>query len=292
MSSDNNLNNLLATKKNLSRISADYLSPSAQKWLQEALQAITLSDQIYEDLGLYSAMAKRKLGAVTMEHSAALDTVTPPLSLQHWSSADAGRIILLITAIEHDPDQTEAIFRAYFKMGDEAEHIALIRSLMIFAPAQFLTELALDAGRTNSLELLSALTQDNPYPAAFYSESEFNQMVLKGLFLGLAIERISGISQRSNPDLTRMGENYVIERENAVRSVPVDIWLAIGPYASKTGRQQMIKYLTSEEMGHRYYCTLALIQRLEQDPDLSPILKQRMDIEKDPIISKLLQDNL
>jgi len=292
MSSDNNLNNLLATKKSLTRMSADYFSPSAQKWLHEAQQAITLSDQISEDLGLYSAMAKRKLGAVIMEHAADLNTVSPPLSLQHWSSADAGRIILLITAIEHNPDQTEAIIRAYFKMGDEAEHIALIRSLMIFSPAQFLTELALDAGRTNSLELLSALTQDNPYPAAFYSESEFNQMVLKGLFLGLAIKRIIGISQRANPDLTRMGENYVIERENAGRTVPVDIWLTIGPYASETGRQQMIKYLTHDEIGHRYYCTLTLIQRLEQDPDLSPILKQRMDIEKDPIISKLLQDSL
>jgi hypothetical protein len=117
-------------------------------------------------------------------------------------------------------------------------------------------------------------------------------MVLKALFLGLAIERIEGIEQRTNPDLTRMCENYVVEREAAGRTVPNDIWLAIGPFASDTGRQQMIDYLDHENVGHRYYSTLALVQRLSQDPTLTTILKQRLETEQEPMIHKLLQDTL
>jgi len=89
-----------------------------------------------------------------------------------------------------------------------------------------------------------------------------------------------------------MCENYVIERENASRTVPVDIWLAIGPCASETGKQQIMNYLTHDEIGHRYYCARALIQRLAQDTSAAAVLKQRMDIEQEPIITKLLQQSL
>ncbi len=264
----------------------------AQQWLQKAIHVINESDQVIEDLGLYSAMAKRKLGSSKLNNPAAIDSWFSPLDISRWTTADIGRLILLITAIERFPEQIDNIITSFYQMGDESEHIALTQALIFFAPAKFLTTLALDIGRTNNLEVLAALTLDNPYPASFYSETEFNQMVLKALFLGLAIERVEGIEQRANADLARMGENYVIERENANRTVPVDIWLTIGPFASETGKQQLLKYLTHEDVGHRYYCTLSLIQRQSQDSSLKSILQQRLNTEQQPIILKLLQDSL
>lgn len=286
------MHNLETSKKDLIRKSAPFISESGKKWFQDALQTIVASDQVIEDLGLYSAMAKRKLGSVYLQQATVIDTTFSPLDIHRWSSADAARLILLMSAIEREPELAENIILSYYKMGDESEHIALVQGLIFFAPGEYLTELALDVGRTNNLEVLAALTLDNPYPACFYSESAFNQMVLKALFLGLAIERIEGIEQRTNPDLTRMCENYVVEREAAGRTVPNDIWLAIGPFASDTGRQQMIDYLDHENVGHRYYSTLALVQRLSQDPTLTTILKQRLETEQEPMIHKLLQDTL
>jgi len=286
------MRNIVTSKARLIEELDPSLSESARQWFQHAMQAIKESSQLTEDLGFYSAMAKRKLGATCLEHADVIDTNFSPLDIRRWTIADTGRLILLISAIERDPDQAEAVITAYYRMGDESERIAVIRGLIFFAPGDFLSVLALDAGRTNNLELLAALTLDNPYPASFYSDQEFNQMVLKGLFLGLAIERVEGLEQRANPDLTRMCENYVGEREAAGRSVPMDIWLAIAPHASETGRQKMIDYLTREETGHRYYTVFALGQRLSQDSSLSPILRQRLDIEQEPMIRKLLQDTL
>jgi hypothetical protein len=268
------------------------LSESSRIWLQDAIQAIHASSQPIEDLGLYSAMAKRKLGNACLEHANAIDTNYSPLDVRRWTVTDAARLILLMSTIEHDPGQAETVITNYYRMGDESEHIAVIRGLIFFAPGDYLTVLALDAGRTNNLELLAALILDNPYPACFYGDHEFNQMVLKGLFLGLAIERVEGIEQRANPDLTRMCENYVGEREAAGRTVPMDIWLAIGPFATEAGRQKMLEYLAHEETGHRYYTVLALGQLLSQHPSLSPILRQRLDIEQEPMIRTLLQDTL
>ena len=290
------MHKLKTSKNDLIRESEPFISESGQKWFQDALQTIAASDQVIEDLGLYSAMAKRKLGSVSLHNATTcaevIDTNFSPLDIHRWTSADAARLILLMSAIERDPDQAESIIFSYYKMGDEAEHIALVRGLIFFAPGEYLTELALDIGRTNNLEVLAALTLDNPYPACFYSEQAFNQMVLKALFLGLAIERIEGIEQRANADLTRMCENYVGEREAAGRTVPTDIWLAIGPFASETGKQQMIDYLDHENVGHRYYSALALVQRLSQDHTLTAILKQRLATEQEPMIHKLLQDTL
>ena len=286
------MHSLESTKSTLVRESNSYFSEAGKEWLQNALDILSKSEQVIDNLGLYSAMAKRKLGTDKLQQSAAIDTSFSPLDIRHWDCADLGRLILLISAIEREPEQIQNIITAYYKMGDESEKIALIRGLIFFAPNNFLNEIALDVGRTNNLEVLAALTLDNPYPACFYNEAEFNQMILKALFLGLAIERVEGIEQRANTDLARMGENYVIERENASRTVPVDIWLTIGPFASETGKLQIIKYLTHEDIGHRYYCTLSLIQRQSQDPSLLAILKQRLDTEQQPVILKLLQDSL
>jgi len=286
------MHSLETSKATLTRESAPYFSESGREWLDEALQALTTSNQVIEDLGLYSAMAKRKLGAESLQQAAVIDTEIAPLDIRRWSGAEAARLILLMSAIERDPVQAENIITAYYRMGDESEHMALLRGLIFFAPADFLTVIALDAGRTNNLEVLAALSLDNPYPGCLFNEAQFNQMVLKALFLGLAIERIHGLDKRANPDLARMGENYVVEREEAGRPVPVDIWLAVGPCASETGRQQMIDYLGHEEIGHRYYCTLSLTRRLPLDPALMPILRQRLDREQESLILELLQDAL
>jgi len=286
------MHKLEAKKKDLIRELEPFLSESSQQWFQETLQIIATSSNVIEDLGLYSAMTKRKLGAEPLKDAAIIDTNFSPLDIRRWSYADAARLIMLMTAIERDLEQAENIITSYYKMGDEAEHIALVQGLIFFAPADYLTELALDVGRTNNLEVLAALTLDNPYPASFYNDQAFNQMVLKGLFLGLAIERIEGIEQRANPDLTRMCENYVVERQEADRTVPADIWLAIGPFATDTGTAQMIDYLDHENVSHRYYSALALVQRLSQDETLTAILRQRLQSEQEPMIRQLLQDSL
>ena len=288
----NNIHSLESCKAILMTTSAAHFCAAGKKWLDEALRMLASSDQINEDLGLYSAMARRKLGVESLLHARAIDTQFATLDIRRWNSAEIARLILLISGIQRQPSEAENIISGYYQAGDESERMALLRGLILFAPADYLSVIALDAGRTNNLEVLAALTLDNPYPACFFNEDQFNQMVLKALFLGLAIERVEGLAKRANPELARMGENYVVEREQAKRPVPVDIWLAIGACASATGRQQMIDYLNHDDIGHRYYCSLGLIQRLPLDPALLPILRQRLDSEQETLILDLLHEAL
>ena len=261
-------------------------------WLQNALNELSNSPDPINDLGLYSAMARRKLSddlLADFSEKHAPDFSPIPAKLR---ISDAARLLMLMQVLPADSSGRQETIKAYYKMGDEQEHIALLRGLIMLPAGDYLTELALDAGRSNNLEVLAALMLDNPFPAQFYTQAAFNQMVLKALFLGLAIERISGLSRLANNDLSRMCESYVIEREEAQRDVPVDIWLALTPCASSTGMQQLQRYLSHSNRDHRYFCCRALLHRLPQDDTVLPLLKQQLTLEKDATILALLQQHL
>jgi hypothetical protein len=68
---------------------------------------------------------------------------------------------------------------------------------------------------------------ENPYPARHFPDRNFNQMVLKALFNGVALVRIVGLSSRLNGELSRMAGDYANERRVAGRSIPSDISLAM-----------------------------------------------------------------
>lgn len=286
------MKNLKQYQDQLLAVFSPIITEQGRGWFEEKLSQLSTSHQPIDDLSLCSAMVKRKMGDSPLVHAPAVDAGFSPLDIRRWGVSDAARLVMLLHLAQHLPEQVESLVQAYYRMGDESERIALIRGLIFFSPAEYLTLIALDAGRTNSLTLLSALALDNPYPASFYSEPAFNQMALKCLFLGLSIERVMGLEQRANPDLARMCENYVVERENAQRSVPADIWLAIGPHATEAGEQMIINYLNHEELGHRYYTALALGQRLSVNSALAQYLQARLEIEEIPIVRDILQDSL
>jgi hypothetical protein len=89
-------------------------------------------------------------------------------------------------------------------------------------PDRFL-EIAVDACRTSIQPIFEAIACENPYPARYFPELNFNQMVLKAVFIGVALERIIDLDTRLTPDLARMGADYASERRAAGRPVPSDL---------------------------------------------------------------------
>jgi hypothetical protein len=82
---------------------------------------------------------------------------------------------------------------------------------------------AIDACRTNIIPLFEAIACENPYPAKYFPELNFNQMVLKCLFNRIAVSRIVGLESRLNEQLSRMADNYARELNAAGREVSEDI---------------------------------------------------------------------
>ena len=93
---------------------------------------------------------------------------------------------------------------------------------MLPAPERFLG-IAVDACRSHIQPLFEAIACENPYPARHFPELNFNQMVLKVLFTGVALERVLAFENRVTTELGRMAADYASERRAAGRSVPQDI---------------------------------------------------------------------
>ncbi len=146
-----------------------------------------------------------------------------------WTVADAGRAALLLTIAEQggDADAFVTAAVACYQRGDSTEQRSWLKSTAILPQPERLLPTIIDACRTNILPLFEAVACENPYPAQHFPERNFNQLVLKALFNGVALSRIVGLPGRLNAELTRMAGDYADERRAAGRSVPADIGLAM-----------------------------------------------------------------
>lgn len=156
------------------------------------------------------------------------------MCLDAWTAEDAGRWLLLLA--RHRSASQDAFIAgavACFEQGDAREQQSWLRAVALLPePARFLPQ-AIDACRTNILPLFESIACENPYPANYFPDLNFNQMVLKALFNGVSLTRIVGLERRLNPVLARMANDYAAERRAAGRTVPADIVLVTAEMVSQ-----------------------------------------------------------
>jgi hypothetical protein len=76
--------------------------------------------------------------------------------------------------------------------------------------------------------VFEAIACDNPFPASYFPELAFNQLVMKAFFTEAPVRSIWGLKERLNPELRRMALDYAAERKAAGRAVPEDLSLVVG----------------------------------------------------------------
>lgn len=178
------------------------------------------------------ATAPRVLGRSRVDLSdverAALARLAPGVVLDGCAIFDLGRALALLELADQWPD--DVFFKAAvacYEQGDAREQQSWLRALPLFPKPERFLACAYDACRTNITPVFEAIACENPFPSAHYSELHFNQLVLRSMFLGVALDRIVGRAGRLNPTLTRMAEDFAAERRAAGRPVPGDLALAL-----------------------------------------------------------------
>jgi hypothetical protein len=202
---------------------------SAADWFSDATQRAARGP-VAELLKVYTA-ASRHLGRTPLALEG-LDSTAhlAAFPFSHWTLEDAGRLVMLLARHEASATSTgdwASATIACYEQGDTREQQSWLRGVALLpAPAQFLP-VVIDACRTSIVPLFEAAACENPYPGTQFPERNFNQLVLKALFNGIALNRIVGLESRLNPELSRMASDYADERRAAGRSIPPDISLAM-----------------------------------------------------------------
>lgn len=171
------------------------------------------------------ARAARLLGAQGGERPAPgepLSHVTRP----HWTLLDWTRLALLVNGLLRAfPDQRRTLVFALLEGGEIGEQESLLRTLCLLPEPERYVDVGVAACRTNARPVFEAIACENPFPAAFFPDLSFNQMVLKAMFMQVPVSRIEGLQARTTTELCRMAQDYASERAAAGRSIPPDVGL-------------------------------------------------------------------
>ncbi|MFC5958825.1 EboA domain-containing protein [Streptomyces pratens] len=184
----------------LRRSLAERLDAPAGLWLDQALEEAAAQPGIHGPISVWElrlAEAGRRCGA---------------------AHADAARVLILHAARA----DTQALTRVYHQ-GTADERRAVLHALPHLVPGPEARPLVEDALRTNDTRLVVAAV--GPYCARHLDAHAWRHAVLKCLFTGVALDRVTDLARRARGDgeLARMLGDYADERTAAGRPVPKDL---------------------------------------------------------------------
>lgn len=269
-------------------------SDSGARWLDKAVQAIE-SGAIRTDTMLsYYTGASRWLGKSALQlddaERARLNELAPRLPMDHWGLDEAARAAILLSIAHLPNDEFRLLALQAYELGDSREQQSWLRGLFLLPGRERFRNTAIDACRTNILPLFESIACENPYPLFHFPESNFNHMVLKNLFMGVAIARIVGLEERLNADLSRMANDYLREREAAGRPVPTDIWLVLASHAEPEALESLYRYFGDPDPKHRYHAAIGL--GLRGDPAQRARLEHLRSTERDANVIRAVEASL
>jgi hypothetical protein len=195
-----------------------------RSWLQRTWPANPESVGLTALRTAFAAVGRRFSGVpVRAEDAQALEQEGVVAAARGWDMAAVGRAALLVRALEVVPENEQvALVRQVYLRGDFHEQAAVLRTLVFLPEPGRFTDLAIEACRTNVLDVFAAIACENPFAARYMPEANFNQMVLKAIFMGLDTHRIVGLPGRATRELKRMVADFASERRAAGRVVPPD----------------------------------------------------------------------
>lgn len=216
---------------------AGCLPADALRWLDRQADCMRRGGR---DADLYRAfsLAARQTGKQELPLSAQdlrlAATVRPRWQPRGWRADEAARLYLLLASADAEGD-AERFARRLEQLcatADVSELVTLYRGLPLYPEPSRYRSRAAEGLRTNMKTVFEAVAHCNPYPAEQLPESGWNQMVLKALFVGAALDPIIGLDERANPELARMLCDYAHERWAAGRPVSPELWRCVGPFAA------------------------------------------------------------
>ena len=255
------------------------LTPTAFDWLRSQCELVATGN--VKSLFLAFGFVPRKTGKELLRFDAErlrlANDARPLWNPAGWSVDQAARTLLLLQLPAPDETTYIATLDKLFAAGEVGELVALYQSLPLLPHPTAHVWRARECVRTNMKSVFCALAHHNPYPSEQMDEPSWNQMILKCLFIGAALDPVIGIEERSNAALVRMLTDYAHERWAAKRVVCPELWRPITLFADDVALKDLHRVLTTGEVLERQAAALTLSrcphprakEILAQEPELA-----------------------
>lgn len=247
---------------------ADAPTPEAMTWLNAVIADQTAHFHnrsfYYSFSGVSRHFDKRALVHPTEEQLATLAQKAAGFTVEQWDQFRLARVILLTVLAEQEKEVFLLNLQALLNTADLRETQAIYSAFPLLPCAEQIKEYAVDGLRSNIVEIYDSIALGNPFPAAHFTEEEWNQMVLKALFIHRPLYRIVNLDTRTNAELAEAVSYLAHERWAAGRTINPEAWRCCVGYVTQRIEDDLKKLADSGE------CTdleaVALV--ISSDPEL------------------------
>lgn len=237
-----------------------HATPEALAWLS-AKRAELAHEPSARALSGAFGLVSRKLGKADLALDAndldQAEAARPGWRPAGLSLDQAARILLLLGAA-NGPEPFPARLQAMVSTADVGELIAIYKGLPLYPDAEDLVPLATDGLRTAMRAVFEAVAHGNPFPAERFSQSAWNHMVLKTLFIDSVLYPIAGLDRRWNEELAKILVDYAHERWAAHRPVTPELWRGVGRFADTPAIADLAQVLAGGNRSEQVAAALAL----------------------------------
>jgi hypothetical protein len=209
------------------------LPADASAWLDKTAQS--LKNGTDRDFYIAISLVSRKIGKSDLSLSqvelAQAAAARPGWDPRDWSLDQAARVYLLLVPGSDGETFTRRLDQLCIT-ADIGELVAFYSGLPLYPDPPRHVLRAAEGSRTNIKAVFKAIAHGNPYPSEQLPEDQWNQLVVKSLFIGINLDPIVGLDRRSNPKLARILCDYAHERWSAGRPISPELWRCVGPHAT------------------------------------------------------------
>ncbi len=207
-----------------------YPDTTKKNWLLAKIQEVTASRsarELYISFSLCSTrLDKNLVDFSTVEE----DQLVAFFRARKATEVEVGRIALLISSLESDPDFYGEKVQKLLQIADSQELVTILKYLVVLPNPVAFCNAAVDALRTNIADVFDAITLNNPYPGQYFNEQQWNQMYLKAAFMQRDLSKILDVERRANRELARIISDYAHERWAASRDIDPEIWRPVSNF--------------------------------------------------------------
>ena len=235
-------------QKDIQDILIQFGTPESVSWLKGKIEKLA-GDKSSKDLFMTYSLLNVKFDATNLISFKKLDTESASYFSAHSTNMlQVARIYLLSEVLGHDEEYYTPKVANIIQVADTSELETFLKYLILLPNPEAYKQTAVEALRTNIATIFDAISLNNPYPAKYFNDQQWNQMFLKAAFMERDLSQIESVDERANADLTRIISDYAHERWAAGRKIDPLFWRPVSKFLNEELLNDMKTLLNSDDV--------------------------------------------
>ncbi len=272
------------------KVLGDNANKEALDWLKERTNKLEISKSARDLFMTYSLLASKFDKKQKVNYTETTNETSSYFKSHGADILQMSRIYLLTKVLEVNPEFYTREVAKIIEVADTTELETFLRYLTILPQSESFKSSAVEALRTNISIIFDAITLNNPYPALFFNDQQWNQMYLKAAFMERDLGMIESVEERANADLARIISDYAHERWAASRTIDPMFWRPVSKFLDDTLLSDMKQLLTSENPIENK--AGALCCYFSEDDSASALLEQHTELKQQIASNKITWNTL